>query len=154
MNHIVRRKAADAHFRRDAKRSASCRRNSFSRNAGRTECPKPPSTCTREPALVDVRLRRIHCALVGKFRSAPLAELQPPSTCQRQQGPTRGRITGTEVRSTHGDSHLGHYFRTRPEPRRIAYCINQRLSIHHREELFGGYAAYLTVPDSNDSLAL
>src|SRR5688572_24164672 len=52
----------------------------------------------------------------------------------------------TEVRSTHGDSHLGHVFSDGPEDRGgLRYCINSAsLRFIHRDDMEAeGYAAYL-----------
>jgi peptide-methionine (R)-S-oxide reductase len=55
-------------------------------------------------------------------------------------------MTRTEVRSTHGDSHLGHVFPDGPEDRGgLRYCINSAsLRFIHRDDMEAeGYGAYL-----------
>ena len=55
-------------------------------------------------------------------------------------------VIRTEVRSLHGDSHLGHVFNDGPEERGGSrYCINSAsLRFIHRDEMAAeGYGAYL-----------
>ena len=58
---------------------------------------------------------------------------------------THGMVR-TEVRSTHGDSHLGHVFEDGPKDRGgLRYCINSAsLRFIHRDDMEAeGYGAYL-----------
>ena len=58
---------------------------------------------------------------------------------------THGTVR-TEVRSTHGDSHLGHVFEDGPEDQGgLRYCINSAaLRFVHRDEMAtAGYGAFL-----------
>ena len=57
---------------------------------------------------------------------------------------------GTEVRSTHGDSHLGHVFPDGPQERGgLRYCLNSAaLRFIHRDDMEAeGYGAYLNQVD-------
>jgi len=71
----------------------------------------------------------------------PIEPLNVNELCDSSHGMTR-----TEVRSTHGDSHLGHVFPDGPGDRGgLRYCINSAsLRFIHREEMEAeGYGDYL-----------
>ena len=66
---------------------------------------------------------------------------------------TMHAITGTEVRSTHGDSHLGHVFPDGPHDRGgLRYCVNSAaLRFIHRDDMEAeGYAAYVNQVETAD----
>src|SRR5437899_588396 len=66
--------------------------------------------------------------------------IDPANVNERPDG------TATEVRSTHGDSHLGHVFADGPRDRGgLRYCINSAaLRFIRRDDMEAeGYAAYL-----------
>jgi peptide-methionine (R)-S-oxide reductase len=68
-----------------------------------------------------------------------------PAHVQELQDRSLGMIR-TEVRSTHGDSHLGHVFPDGPRDRGgLRYCINSAsLRFVHRDDMEAeGYGAYL-----------
>ena len=76
-----------------------------------------------------------------------------PANVNEIRDTTHG-MTRTEVRSVHGDSHLGHVFPDGPRDRGgLRYCINSAsLRFVHRDDMEAeGYAAYLNqAEDSND----
>jgi peptide-methionine (R)-S-oxide reductase len=68
-----------------------------------------------------------------------------PAHVNELRDTTHGMIR-TEVRSTHGDSHLGHVFPDGPRDRGgLRYCINSAsLRFVHRDDMEAeGYGAYL-----------
>ena len=75
-----------------------------------------------------------------------------PANVAELRDTTHG-MARTEVRSRHGDSHLGHVFPDGPSDRGgLRYCINSAaLRFIHRDDMQAeGYAAYLNqVEDSN-----
>jgi peptide-methionine (R)-S-oxide reductase len=69
-----------------------------------------------------------------------------PTNVSAIRDTTHGMIR-TEVRSTHGDSHLGHVFTDGPADRGgLRYCINSAsLRFIHRDQMAAeGYGAYLS----------
>lgn len=68
-----------------------------------------------------------------------------PANVEEVSDSTHG-MTRTEVRSRHGDSHLGHVFSDGPADRGgLRYCINSAsLRFVHRDDMAAqGYGAYL-----------
>ena len=68
-----------------------------------------------------------------------------PANVNEIRDATHGMVR-TEVRSVHGDSHLGHVFPDGPEDRGgLRYCINSAsLRFVHRDDMEAqGYGAYL-----------
>ena len=68
-----------------------------------------------------------------------------PVNIRELPDPTHG-VTGIEVRSAHGDSHLGHVFDDGPTDRGgLRYCINSAsLRFIHRDNMVAeGYADYV-----------
>ena len=68
-----------------------------------------------------------------------------PANVSELRDTTHG-MTRTEVRSAHGDSHLGHVFPDGPKDRGgLRYCINSAsLRFIHRDDMEAeGYGAYL-----------
>jgi peptide-methionine (R)-S-oxide reductase len=68
-----------------------------------------------------------------------------PTNINELRDASHGMIR-TEVRSTHGDSHLGHVFEDGPEDRGgLRYCINSAsLRFIHRDDMEAeGYGQYL-----------
>ena len=68
-----------------------------------------------------------------------------PANVNELRDATHGMVR-TEVRSTHGDSHLGHVFPDGPRDRGgLRYCINSAsLRFVHRDDMEAeGYGAYL-----------
>ena len=66
---------------------------------------------------------------------------------------TMHAMTGTEVRSTHGDSHLGHVFPDGPHDRGgLRYCVNSAaLRFIHRDDMEAeGYADYVNQVETSD----
>jgi peptide-methionine (R)-S-oxide reductase len=69
-----------------------------------------------------------------------------PANVNEIRDTTHG-MTRTEVRSAHGDSHLGHLFSDGPRERGgLRYCINSAaLRFIHRDDMQAeGYGAYLS----------
>jgi peptide-methionine (R)-S-oxide reductase len=70
--------------------------------------------------------------------------IEPANVAERRD--TSHGMTRTEVRSAHGDSHLGHVFEDGPADRGgLRYCINSAsLRFIHRDDMEAqGYGAYL-----------
>ena len=92
--------------------------------------------------------------LVDVCRNDRLSETWPPAARLKLVGrrninelrDTSHGMIRTEVRSTHGDSHLGHVFPDGPADRGgLRYCINSAsLRFIHRDDMESeGYGEYL-----------
>ena len=80
-----------------------------------------------------------------RLRLAELHQADRAANVNELRDTTHGMVR-TEVRSTHGDSHLGHVFPDGPADRGgLRYCINSAsLRFIHRDDMEAeGYGAYL-----------
>ena len=106
---------------------------------------------TREPGLyVDIVSGEPLFASADKFDShcgwPSFTRPIEPAHVNELRDTTHGMIR-TEVRSAHGDSHLGHVFPDGPRDRGgLRYCINSAsLRFIHRDDMEAqGYGAYLS----------
>ena len=104
-----------------------------------------------EPGIyVDIVSREPLFASSDKFESGcgwpSFTQPIDPEHVNELRDATLGMVR-TEVRSTHGDSHLGHVFEDGPEDRGgLRYCINSAsLRFVHRDDMEAeGYGAYLS----------
>ena len=103
----------------------------------------------REPGIyVDIVSGEPLFASADKFESGTgwpsFTKPIEPANVKELRDHTHG-MTRTEVRSTHGDSHLGHVFPDGPRDKGgLRYCINSAsLRFVHRDDMEAeGYAAY------------
>jgi len=153
MNQIVKtHKPPMRNFRRDeeAVRELSPEQFRVTQRSG-TECPGTGEYLhNKEPGIyVDVVSGEPLFASSDKFDSGsgwPSFTRPIDRANVNEVRDTTHAMTGTEVRSTHGDSHLGHVYPDGPQNRGgLRYCINSAaLRFIHREEMEAeGYAAYL-----------
>ena len=118
-----------------------------SKAAPNAQAPVHIST-TRTRHLRRCRLGRAAVSSSDKYDQLRLAELHETYRAGQRQGTvdTSHGMIRTEVRSTHGDSHLGHVFPDGPKDRGgLRYCINSAsLRFIHRDDMEAeGYGAYL-----------
>lgn len=153
MNQIIKtHKPPMRNFRRDkeAVRELSPEQFRVTQRSG-TECPGTGEYLhNEEPGIyVDVVSGEPLFASSDKFDSGSgwpsfTRPIDPANVNEIRD--TTHAMTGAEVRSTHGDSHLGHVFPDGPQDRGgLRYCINSAaLRFIHREEMEAeGYAAYV-----------
>ena len=153
MNQIVKtHKPPMQNFRRDEEAVRELSPEQFRvTQRGSTECPGTGEYLhNEEPGIyVDVVSGEPLFASSDKFDSGSgwpsfTRPIDPANVNEVRD--TTHAMMGTEVRSTHGDSHLGHVFPDGPQDRGgLRYCINSAaLRFIHREEMEAeGYAAYL-----------
>ena len=151
MNQIIKtHKPTMRNFRRDeeAVRELSPEQFRVTQRSG-TECPGTGEYLhNEEPGIyVDVVSGEPLFASSDKFDSGSgwpsfTRPIDPANVNERPDA----REGGTEVRSAHGDSHLGHVFPDGPRDRGgLRYCINSAaLRFIHRDDMVAeGYGAYL-----------
>ena len=138
---------------RPPKPSPASRRSSIaSRRRARTERPGTGEYLdNHEPGIyVDIVSGEPLFASADKFESGcgwpSFTKPIEPAQRQRAAGTSSHGMVRTEVRSAHGDSHLGHVFPDGPRDRGgLRYCINSAsLRFIHRDDMEReGYGDYL-----------
>ena len=153
MNQIIKtHKPTMRNFRRDEEAVRELSAEQFRvTQRGSTECPGTGEYLhNEEPGIyVDVVSGEPLFASSDKFDSGSgwpsFTRPIDPANINEVRDTTHAMM-GTEVRSTHGDSHLGHVFPDGPKDRGgLRYCINSAaLRFIHRDDMEAeGYAAYL-----------
>jgi len=153
MNQIIKtHKPPMRNFRRDEEAVRELSPEQFRvTQRGSTECPGTGEYLhNEEPGIyVDVVSGEPLFASSDKFDSGSgwpsFTRPIDPANINEVRDTTHAMM-GTEVRSTHGDSHLGHVFPDGPQDRGgLRYCINSAgLRFIHRDDMEAeGYAAYL-----------
>jgi peptide-methionine (R)-S-oxide reductase len=153
MNQIIKtHEPTMRNFRRDEKAVRELSPEQFRvTQRGSTECPGTGEYLhNEEPGIyVDVVSGEPLFASSDKFDSGSgwpsFTRPIDPANINEVRDTTHAMM-GTEVRSTHGDSHLGHVFPDGPQDRGgLRYCINSAaLRFIHRDDMEAeGYAAYL-----------
>ncbi|MFD3190393.1 peptide-methionine (R)-S-oxide reductase MsrB [Sedimentitalea sp. HM32M-2] len=139
-------------YRKDPDRIAALDREAFHiTQEGGTERPGTGKLLhNKEPGIyVDIVSGEPLFASADKYESGcgwpSFTKPIEPAHVQELEDRSLGMIR-TEVRSTHGDSHLGHVFPDGPRDRGgLRYCINSAsLRFVHRDDMQAeGYGAYL-----------
>ena len=159
MNQIIKtHKPTMRNFRRDEEAVRELSPEQFRvTQRGSTECPGTGEYLhNEEPGIyVDVVSGEPLFASSDKFDSGSgwpsfTRPIEPANVNELPDG------TATEVRSTHGDSHLGHVFPDGPRDcGGLRYCINSAsLRFIHRDDMEAeGYGAYLNQVGTPDKRA-